>query len=71
MPILLFHHPRFMDVLIEIVRIRYRGDKYLKVRIKWWNRGQCGEPWYTGIEERNRKIPIKFWSELKPWRVIK
>jgi len=46
-----------MDVFIEILSVQYRNPgKYEKLKILWWNRGQCGEPWL--ISPYNQKIKI-------------
>lgn len=60
----LLDHPRFKDVLIELHRIKYRDGEHVKAHIRWWNRGQCGKPFPLEVEERNKSIPLNFWTEL-------
>lgn len=59
-----YTHPRFMDVMFQ-AHLRYRDDKRVKLRITWWNKGQCGEPYPLGISENITITPEK-WREFKP-----
>lgn len=68
--VILYYHPEFQDVCIQIKKVRYRGPKYIKARIVWWNKGQTGAPWCCYLEEKNRKLPIAFFNELRPKAVI-
>jgi hypothetical protein len=46
-----YTHPAFIDVFVEVLKVTYRGPKYIKAKVLWWNRGQCGEPYKIGIEQ--------------------
>ena len=38
-------HQDFMDVFIEVLHVQYRGPKYYKLKVIFWNRSQTGKPW--------------------------
>lgn len=34
-----------MDVFVEVLKTTYRGSKYRKIKVRWWNLGFTGNPW--------------------------
>lgn len=54
-------HENSMDVFIEILEAPVKGPDYIKLKILWWNRGQCGIPYCTGvcdvIKINNKDLP--------------
>jgi hypothetical protein len=59
----LFHHNRSMDVFIDVLKVRYVGPNYTKLKVIWWNRGQSGTPYSMRIQET---IKVKI-GEYKNW----
>ena len=55
-----------MDVLADI-KIVYRDDKRVKVKIAWWNKGYTGNPWSLGVITKHEISLEKFRSD---WKVI-
>lgn len=55
-----------MDVFIEILYIAHVNDKRTKLKVRWWNKGQCDKPYSHEIVET---IIVKSdnytdWSEI-------
>lgn len=57
-------HERFMDVFCEVLET-IETYPNLKLRVRWWNKGQCGAPFSIGIIQ-NITIENK---DLADWRV--
>lgn len=34
----LYRHPRCLDIDLFVVRVQYRGLRYIKVRVRYWHR---------------------------------
>lgn len=32
-----YKHIHNTDIAMHVVKVQYRGDKYWKLRVKWWN----------------------------------
>lgn len=43
-----------MDVFIEVLKVRYVGPEYTQLKIRWWNKGQCGKAWPLDIIQKIR-----------------
>lgn len=41
-----------MDVFVEILSVQYRCPEYTKVKVVWWNHGQCGMPYCLNIVQK-------------------
>jgi hypothetical protein len=59
-------HQRFMDVFVEVTKVQYRGPKYLKVKVNWWNKGQSGSPFPLGVTQTItiNNDDLKYWSKI-------
>ena len=64
-----------MDVFIEVVSVLHAyPDGSQKLRVKWWNKGQMGEPFEIGRrpgEKQTIKIKgahMKHWSRIFPFK---
>ncbi len=62
-----FTHDRFMDVFIEVLRVQYRGPKYTKLKIRWWNKSQSNNPFIIDYSSYTIKI---LHTDLKQWKVV-
>ncbi len=38
-------HKNSMDVFIEVLKVQYRGEKYQKLKVRWYNVGFEGKFW--------------------------
>lgn len=54
-------HELFMDVTALVLKVQFRGPKYLKAKIEWFVRGK------SLLVKQNVKLQI---SELKRWRAL-
>ncbi len=61
-------HERFMDVFVEVLSEVYTGPKYRKLKVRWWNRSQTGNPFPLDIVQ-TIKIPNEKWKEWRPFVV--
>lgn len=43
-------HENSMDVFIEIISIKYRDNKRMKFKGRYWNLGYSGTPWLISID---------------------
>lgn len=60
-------HINNTDVAIEILKSFTVPEKeILKLRVAWWNIGECHAPYPLGVEQ---KVEIKFadWPNWKPY----
>jgi hypothetical protein len=55
-----------MDVFVEVTKVQYRGPKYLKVKVNWWNKGQSGSPFPLGVTQTItiNNDDLKYWSKI-------
>jgi len=67
-------HEKFKDVFVNILRVQYRGPKYTKVRVEWWNKNGMPtryagliKPYPIGITEtiKIRTEDYQYWTPYK------
>lgn len=59
-------HENFMDIFVDVIRVQYRGPKYVLCRIMWCNKGYMGTPW---IIDGPRTIKIMN-EDMNKWRKV-
>lgn len=56
-------HERFMDVFVEVLKVQYKGPKYMKIKVHWWNYGYDGSnTWCVDNKPQVLKIDNKDWN---------
>lgn len=52
-------HDRFLDVTMLVLKVPYRGPRYLKARVEWFIRGRS-----LGIKQTVKILidQLKYWS---------
>lgn len=66
-------HDSFKDVFIEVLKTQYRGLRYRKLRVRWWNLGFSDNPWLCFPEPQTIKImesDWKRWSFFTPGALV-
>lgn len=65
----LWVHEAFTSVAIQI-RHFHKSERrgVFKIRVIWWNIGECHAPWCMNIRQ-NLEIPIEKWR--KEWKIYK
>lgn len=58
-------HDRFKDVFVEILKTPYRGPKYKKVKVLWWNVSCTGEPYCISRIPETITIQNEDWFSWK------
>jgi hypothetical protein len=57
-------HKEFKDVMCEVLRVYRVNPRYMKVKVRWWNRGFTGNPWIIDYKPQTLKIP---YQTVKDW----
>ncbi len=68
----LWEHERFMDVFIEVVKVRYQDEKRARLKIIWWNKGWTGNPMPISPIEKLHITDFNGWKQCKnPFRKVR
>lgn len=63
----LYKHVNNTDVAIQIIReFRVKETGIIKMKIMWWNIGDCHKPYPMLI---NQKIQVHFTDWVRNWKV--
>jgi hypothetical protein len=61
-------HVDMRDCFMEVLRVPYRGPKYFKAKVRWWNRSTLGtEPFCVDLGFKLMTVKIQN-SDLKNWK---
>ncbi len=64
---ILYKHLNSSDIAMEIIKSFYVEEKDVyKIKVIWWNIGNCHKPWCMGIEQKF----ILSAEKMKEWRPI-
>lgn len=63
-------HPRFRDVFIEAIRVVYRDEKRVKVKIRWWNRSHDGRNPFPISNVETMEFSPEKWNEFVSYNLI-
>jgi hypothetical protein len=63
-----YMHKDCADVFIQVVKMAYRGPRYSKIKVIWWNLGYTGNPWMVPSRAMSGIETIKINNDkLKDW----
>ena len=57
-----YRHPHCLDIDIYIVKIQYRGPRYIKARVLYWNRNYKGVVFPTPKTVKIKLVDIPKWK---------
>lgn len=57
-------HKSCLDAFIEVIKVKPRDSKHVRVRARWWVLGYTGNPWCTDIYPKTISIPA---DDLDKW----
>lgn len=58
-----FTHPQFKDIFIELLAVQYRDDDRIKIKVRYWNKSQTGNPFCLHLTNKLTLTPQK-WREF-------
>lgn len=66
----LWEHEMFMDVFIEVLKVKYQDSKKAKLNVRWWNKGWIGEPYSISGIEPLTILNFSGWRRADPIRTV-